>query len=400
MEMSDLAGAADAMLEAEGTWAFNPAGFVNVSSISAANPAVVTTTTAHGRTTGNKVILRNIVGGTPALSDQLYAVTVIDATSFSIPVNVTIAPTASSGYVEPFESAVVGIKNHHYHDNTYVDSYNTTRVGIFVGAYDAAIPAQDIEINNENFNGMATVWKLAGPFNNVGFHHNTARGVNGNAVLVQIGPSGVKPTYDHGTSEAQAFYGYWTFESNFIYSNGDSGANPLYLNLDASSITSQFGKFDVIGDNWIVSTRASSAIAMACRFSSASITAKLTVRGTHIDGFAVGYDASNVALYTLEDNETVNTAVGFQNGGTISVFERSGNNFSVTSISSGFSNLTAGTVTIATGEAIANDRVEITRVSVGGTPGFLSYSVVAATSLTITSSSATDTSQVFWRFVH
>lgn len=60
-------------------------------SISKASPAVVTTTTAHGLTSGDVVIFSNLyqtsTTGMPQLSDIPFTVTVVNSTSFSIPWN-------------------------------------------------------------------------------------------------------------------------------------------------------------------------------------------------------------------------------------------------------------------------------------------------------------------------
>jgi hypothetical protein len=60
----------------------------------------------------------------------------------------------------------------------------------------------------------------------------------------------------------------------------------------------------------------------------------------------------------------------------------------------GDATLVAGTVTVANTTVTANTKILVSRKVAGGTLGFLAYSVTAATSFTITSSSASDTSTV------
>jgi len=67
-----------------------------ISGVSTANPTVVTTAAAHGLTTGNQVTITGIVGATQA--NGTWAVTVTDATHFTVPVNVT-GTYASGGKV-------------------------------------------------------------------------------------------------------------------------------------------------------------------------------------------------------------------------------------------------------------------------------------------------------------
>lgn len=69
---------------------------LDVTSVSAANPAVVTTASAHGLTSGVAVILRGVTGSTPDVNGTQYTITVTGATTFTIPVNVTVAGTGGN----------------------------------------------------------------------------------------------------------------------------------------------------------------------------------------------------------------------------------------------------------------------------------------------------------------
>ena len=63
---------------------------VTITSSSVANPTVITTAAAHGLVTGDQVAIAGHTGSTPAISGN-FTVTVISATTFTIPVNVTVA---------------------------------------------------------------------------------------------------------------------------------------------------------------------------------------------------------------------------------------------------------------------------------------------------------------------
>jgi hypothetical protein len=65
----------------------------------------------------------------------------------------------------------------------------------------------------------------------------------------------------------------------------------------------------------------------------------------------------------------------------------------------GQSTLASGTVTVSNTSVTANTRIFLSRKSTSGTPGFLTYTVSAGTSFTITSSSGTDASTVEWFMV-
>lgn len=66
----------------------------------------------------------------------------------------------------------------------------------------------------------------------------------------------------------------------------------------------------------------------------------------------------------------------------------------------GLATLVAGTVTVSNTSVTANSRIRVTRQTSGGTLGHLSVTKTAGTSLTITSSSATDTSTVLWELIN
>ncbi len=65
----------------------------------------------------------------------------------------------------------------------------------------------------------------------------------------------------------------------------------------------------------------------------------------------------------------------------------------------GNATLVGGTVTVANTTVTANTVVILTRKTIGGTPGFESYTVIAATSFTITSSNVLDTSEFSYELI-
>lgn len=68
---------------------------IPITSNSLANPSVVTTPVPHGLTTGDIVLISGVVTSTPTINGE-RAVTVISPTTFSVPVNVTVAGTGGS----------------------------------------------------------------------------------------------------------------------------------------------------------------------------------------------------------------------------------------------------------------------------------------------------------------
>ncbi|MCG3776796.1 MAG: hypothetical protein JW395_3667 [Nitrospira sp.] len=68
---------------------------VPITSNTIANPSVVTTTKVHGLTTGDKVLIAGVATSSPTINGT-QAVTVISTTTFSVPVNVTVAGTGGT----------------------------------------------------------------------------------------------------------------------------------------------------------------------------------------------------------------------------------------------------------------------------------------------------------------
>lgn len=62
-----------------------------VTAISAASPAEITTTTAHGWTTGDQVLLSNLGLGTATLQNRVFSITVTSSTKFTIKDAITLA---------------------------------------------------------------------------------------------------------------------------------------------------------------------------------------------------------------------------------------------------------------------------------------------------------------------
>jgi hypothetical protein len=102
-------------------------GTINISNIAAGNPAVVTTSTPHGLQDGRIVDISG-TNSTPDADGQ-YAVTVIDATHFSIPFNVT----------GPGTTGTISVNNEDFQDvqasyNAMIDTLNND-TGVAYGNY-------------------------------------------------------------------------------------------------------------------------------------------------------------------------------------------------------------------------------------------------------------------------
>lgn len=77
-------------------WALlTSAAAVAIATSSVADPSVITTSAAHGLVTGDLVTIAGHSGSTPAINGR-YIVTVLNATTFTIPVAVTVGGTGGT----------------------------------------------------------------------------------------------------------------------------------------------------------------------------------------------------------------------------------------------------------------------------------------------------------------
>lgn len=68
---------------------------IPITSNTAANPSVVTTTVPHGLTTGQVILISGVASSSPTINGQ-RTVTVLSSTTFSVAVNVTVPGTGGS----------------------------------------------------------------------------------------------------------------------------------------------------------------------------------------------------------------------------------------------------------------------------------------------------------------
>ena len=111
---------------------------LTVTSITSANPAVVTTSLNHGYSSGQTV---TIAGVTPSGFNGTFTATVLSEKTFSIPLNATSLTYVSGGVVTPnFRNVTVSI-------NDYPDTYNIIFVNPPVQTVNVAITWNTISTN-------------------------------------------------------------------------------------------------------------------------------------------------------------------------------------------------------------------------------------------------------------
>jgi uncharacterized protein (DUF1800 family) len=81
---------------------------LRLASVAVGNPAIVTTQNEHGLTSGNSITISGVTGGTISPSiNNTYTVTVLSPTTFTVPVNCTVAATANTGTIVGGNTIVV-----------------------------------------------------------------------------------------------------------------------------------------------------------------------------------------------------------------------------------------------------------------------------------------------------
>jgi hypothetical protein len=120
-----------------------------ITGVTTANPGVVTTTTAHGLVTGQLVAVAGVTGATQA--NGVWVVTVISATTFSVPVNVTGTFSSTGGTFTP---ANPGIE---------VSGHGTLRFDQIITAKSGtSTPTLTGAVYTSYDNGVTDTWRLVG----------------------------------------------------------------------------------------------------------------------------------------------------------------------------------------------------------------------------------------------
>jgi hypothetical protein len=162
---------------------------------------------------------------------------------------------------------------------------------------------------------------------------------------------------------------------NLQYSNGDDASGNL-IDLSALGSGSSYGI--------LVGASSASVVAKHNRIARAS-------GGSECIAVASGATNANIT------NNWLNIALSDAGTNT----RKFANTYTQAGVLAGRATLVAGTVTVSTGEVVANDNIILSRVVAGGTLGQLSVgTIVAGTSFVINSDNATDTSTVYWLIEH
>lgn len=231
----------------------------------------------------------------------------------------------------------------------------------------------------------------------------TFSSVQGNAVSGGMTVSGISAVTTSGVNPTDD-----TISNNTIRSLG-ANAMGILTAANADRLQCVVNRIDSTNGNRGISVQGASNVVQGnvltnIGFHAIELTAAATdsivsgnwIKTTSGGGSGIVCAANNC---TVTDNVIRSTAAAALNITGTSVL-RTGNTTS-TGASSGRAVLVAGTVTVSTAEVLASDNITLSRDVAGGTLGHLSIgTITAGTSFVINSSSATDTSTVYWEIRH
>lgn len=152
-------------------------------------------------------------------------------------------------------------------------------------------------------------------------------------------------------------------------------------------------KVDTTG-NIILTAPSGATPSKKIRVNSGSLTVVNDASSLQILALSDGGGLSLLGGATIADNLTVNTGDLIANTAGRGLKVKEGSNARM-----GVAVLVGGTIAVSNTSVTANTRIFLSRSTTGGTTGDLSYTLIAATSFTINSSNAADTSTINWMLV-
>lgn len=103
-----------------------PSAALRIVSVGTGNPATVTIESQHDLPVGTtSLYLAGIKGSTPTLTDGIYVATRTGATTFTIPINVTVGATANTGYASPLYNGQVIVDSSIENDGAITSTLTT-----------------------------------------------------------------------------------------------------------------------------------------------------------------------------------------------------------------------------------------------------------------------------------
>lgn len=295
----------------------------------------------------------------------------------------------------------VGTRNVTVCNNVFDDEFNRQEICVGVFGYDWGLPSRNVQVHNNVILGAKYAVLVSGAFQNVSIKDND---IYGYQALIDVRGNTDSPTITalYGT-EANSAMENLVIQGNSILTTVESGA--YMISIRPGPVAPYAGTINLIKifDNRIVAGNTVSSggggVAIACR--QVTKTAYILIERNTTQNCSVDYYIRGAYKLSLTNNVANGTKTQFyDDDGSNNYVQRRFNQQSVEQ-HQGTIALVAGVATVTTAEIKTGDRVLVTRVATGGTPGHLYVdNIVNSTSFRINSTSATDTSTVFYEIVH
>ncbi len=289
----------------------------------------------------------------------------------------------------------VGVQDAIIRDNLFEDPGHRHAFAIGIISYDWGAPSINVHSVQNTFDGCRRSHLVRGPFFGVTIADNASRGAAG-VIQVDHNPS---ITSIYGT-EAGSVMRNLDIRNNKQLD--DSGGGAVGISITTAKSPPYTGAVDHIRitDNIIRASAPNSGQGIAVQLSGDVPKGRVLIEGNEIVGYTIGIYQRVAVVATILNNRIVSAQIPILDEGGTGAVDRSGNRYSDGPMR-GVARLNGGGVVVPTTEIRAGDIVRLSRQASGGEPGQLSLlSVSDGASLTISSTSATDTSTVLWEIIH
>ena len=300
----------------------------------------------------------------------------------------------------PPATANVGTRDVIVCNNVLDDEFNRQETCIGIFGYDWGLPSINVQVHNNIILGAKNGIVVSGAYQNVSILNNDLRGYE--ATIGAVGNTN-SPTITslYGTQANSAMENL-VIEGNSQYPT--SAHSRYMIGYEPGPLAAYSGNCGPlrIRNNRIVGTGvigSGGGVAISANQVTKTLTAN--VEGNITQNCDIDYYVRGCYKLILMSNYANGTKTRFYDtDGSNNYTQRRFNQLTLEQFQ-GTATLVAGQATVLTTEILAGDTVIVTRGTAGGTLGNLSVSnIVNGTSFKIDSSSATDTSIVFYEIVH
>jgi hypothetical protein len=328
----------------------------------------------------------------------------ISGNKVSTNVNVEVASTilsieGVSDYLG-VPAVVPGVTDINVHHNVF--NGNAARTyGIGVVAYDYAYPSKNVHVHHNVLQDVDLAVSLGGCFDNVSITDNSISGVGNGSIQVLYTGGGIVQTALHGVTEAQSIYRNLRIADNRQMLTSAGASRAITVSLSKPTYLGVIREIRIEG-NYAFSSAAGAGFAVFVEANSSLRLESFIVKNNTIQNWATGFYIRDIGELLFQGNKGKDVTTLYSDGGGITNATYKNNRYSNTGMVSGSQQLGGGgSMTVSTTEVRTGDKVDLQVKTLSGTPGFLSVGTISSgTSFVVNSSSATDSSTVYWEIHH